>query len=180
MNNLPALSLVIGGAASGKSDFAERLVTGASTSRCYIATGQAFDAEMAAKIARHKKTRENGGWKTIEEPVALAEALSNCSDGASILIDCATMWLSNLLMAKADLEAETSRLLAALGSTQHRIVIVSNETGQGIVPDNKLARQFRQEQGQLNRRLAAQAELVVQVTVGLPQVLKGALPEGVQ
>ena len=176
MGKLPSLTLVIGGAASGKSDFAEHLVIKERATRVYLATGQAFDDEMADKIARHKRARAGDGWQTVEEPTDLKGALSSLPAGAATLLDCATMWLTNLIMDGADIAVETGELLAALSQVRGPVVIVSNETGHGIVPDNKLARRFRQEQGQLNRQLAAQADLVVQVTVGLPRVLKGALP----
>ncbi|MEM9582812.1 MAG: bifunctional adenosylcobinamide kinase/adenosylcobinamide-phosphate guanylyltransferase [Pseudomonadota bacterium] len=178
MCNLPGLTLVIGGAASGKSDFAESLVLSCGERRTYIATAQAFDSEMQAKIARHRATRADAGWVTLEEPKDVVGAIARAETGSVILLDCATLWLSNLLMANSDVGHETAELLDALSIHKDPVVIVSNETGQGIVPENKLARRFRQEQGLLNRRLAAQAGLVVQVTVGLPQVLKGRLPEG--
>lgn len=178
MYHLPALTLVVGGASSGKSDFAEQLVISAGRPKLYIATAQAFDAEMAAKIAKHQQARAEDGWATIEEPTALAQALSAQPPDGVVLVDCATLWLTNLIMAEADIASETDTLLAALADAACPVIVVSNETGQGIVPENRMARAFRQHQGLLNRRLAAQAGLVVQVTVGLPHALKGTLPEG--
>lgn len=180
MSVLPALTLVVGGAASGKSDVAERLVTASDDAPYYIATGQAFDAEMTNKIEHHRIARAGDGWTTIEEPLRLAEAMSSVPRGHAILIDCATLWLTNLLIAEEDVALQTAHLLDALSRLSQPVVIVSNEIGQGIVPDNKLARQFRQEQGLLNRKIATHADLVVQVIVGLPQVIKGKLPEALQ
>lgn len=176
MSTLPALTLVIGGAASGKSDFAESLAMHSTGPRHYIATAQAFDAEMTAKIERHKAARADAGWQTIEEPLAVADALAALTGGV-ILIDCATLWLSNLMMNEADIADHTNQLIEALAGQHPPIVIVSNEVGHGVVPDNKLARVFREEQGVLNRKLAAKADLVVQVTVGIPHVLKGTMPD---
>lgn len=170
---------MFGGAASGKSSFAERLLRSAGRPLFYIATAQAFDAEMAAKIDAHKTARATDGWTTIEEPMDVASVLARISSDGVVLLDCATVWLSNIMLQDADLLAAEDRLLNALSAASLPIVVVSNETGQGIVPDNKLARTFREAQGKLNQRLAAQADLVVHVTVGLPQVLKGQLPEGV-
>ncbi|GAB4558212.1 MAG: hypothetical protein Tsb0024_22630 [Ruegeria sp.] len=116
------------------------------------------------------------GWHTIEAPMDLCPALAGLSPDQVCLIDCATMWLSNHLLADSDLEQEQAALLAALRACPAQIVIVSNEVGHGVVPDNALARKFREAQGRLNIALAAQADLVVQVIAGLPQVLKGQLP----
>lgn len=178
MSSLPPLTLVTGGAASGKSDFAESLVRASSRPRFYVATAQAFDEEMDAKIEAHKLTRSEDGWTTFEEPLDLAGALPELPEGGVALLDCVTMWLSNLMLQNADLESEAEKLMSALQKLPYPLVIVTNEVGQGVVPDNALARRFRQAQGTLNRMIAARAELVVQVTVGLPLVLKGTLPEG--
>jgi len=173
---LPNLTLVLGGAASGKSCFAEGLVTSSGRAPVYIATAQAWDAEMAARIAAHRDARAGAGWRTLEEPAALPAALAAVTAGEAVLIDCATLWLSNLMLADADLPPAETALIAALAACPAPVVIVSNEVGQGIVPDNALARRFRDAQGGLNRRLAARAGLVVAVMAGLPLVLKGALP----
>jgi adenosylcobinamide kinase/adenosylcobinamide-phosphate guanylyltransferase len=172
---LPKLSLVLGGAASGKSDLAERLVEGSGRPPVYIATGQAHDAEMARKISRHRD-RRGPGWQTLEAPLEVAAALPDLPAECAALLDCATFWLSNHMFADSDVEAETARLLAALAATPAPVVVVSNEVGQGIVPENALARRFRNAQGRLNRQLAAEAQLVVGVMAGLPIVLKGEAP----
>lgn len=166
------LSLVIGGARSGKSRFAETLVTGTGRPRIYVATADAWDDEMRARIIRHKSDRGEG-WTTIESPRDLCGTLAKVPADHVVLVDCATLWLTNHLLADADLDAETDRLLAALATCAAPVVVVSNEVGWSIVPDNALARQFRDAQGRLNQRLAAQAETVVAVMAGLPMVLKG-------
>jgi adenosylcobinamide kinase/adenosylcobinamide-phosphate guanylyltransferase len=173
--SLPALSLVIGGARSGKSTFAEGLVTATPRPRRYIATAEAWDDEMRDRIARHRQDR-GADWLTVEAPLDLAAALAKAEPGEVVLVDCATLWLTNHMLADHDLNAKTGELLTALASCAAPVVMVSNETGWGIVPENALARRFRDEQGRLNQRLAAQAGLVVTVIAGLPMVLKGQLP----
>jgi adenosylcobinamide kinase/adenosylcobinamide-phosphate guanylyltransferase len=172
---LPNLTIVLGGAASGKSAYAETLIESTGKSKTYLATAQAFDAEMGAKIDRHKTLRGNG-WKTIETPLDVGPALSARTSREAVLLDCATMWLSNQLMAGADIAPVQTAFLNGLSSCPAPVVIVSNEVGHGIVPDNALARQFREAQGRLNIALAAQADLVVLVVAGLPLALKGHLP----
>ena len=168
---------MIGGARSGKSGFAERLARLGAAPHHYIATAEAWDDEMRERIARHRADR-GAGWLTHEAPRDLAGVLGRTRDG-TVLVDCATLWLSNTLLADADVEAECTGLLAALAACRAPVVVVTNEVGWGIVPDNALARAFRDAQGRLNQRLAGQAGLVVAVMAGLPLVLKGALPEGV-
>ena len=177
MGVIPHISMVIGGAASGKSDFAEQLVIGTGLPRTYIATAQAFDAEMRTKIARHQQTRSGLGWQTVEEPVDLPAALSAQATGTAILLDCATLWLSNLLLAEADISRASDQFFVQLERQTGPVTIVTNELGYGIVPENNLARTFVDIQGRFNQRLARRAELVVQVTAGLPLALKGQLPE---
>ncbi|NNK77699.1 MAG: bifunctional adenosylcobinamide kinase/adenosylcobinamide-phosphate guanylyltransferase [Litoreibacter sp.] len=177
MPSIPALTLVIGGASSGKSAFAERLVIAAGTERCYIATAQAFDDEMREKIILHQNDRAAHGWKTEEAPLDPGAVIGGLGTDQTALLDCATMWLNNLFMAEADLDAAFEGLVAVLAGARAPVVVVTNEVGLGIVPENALARQFRQAQGRLNAMLAARAGLVVQVTAGLPLVLKGHLPE---
>ena len=172
---LPRLSLVLGGAASGKSRFAEGLVNGSGLAPVYIATAQVWDDEMAAKVAAHKAQR-GAGWQTIEEPVEVGRALDGITAGQAVLLDCATLWLSNLILSDADIAAAESALFQSLAACPAPVVIVSNEVGQGIVPDNALARRFRNAQGALNQRIAATAGLVVLVAAGLPLLLKGELP----
>lgn len=172
---LPPLSLVIGGARSGKSAFAEGLVTGTRRPRRYIATAEAWDDEMRARIAQHRSDR-GAGWITAEAPLDLCGALAEAQPDEVVLVDCATLWLTNHLLADHDLAAETASLLAALAACTAPVVIVSNEVGWSIVPENALARRFRDDQGRLNQRLAQVAGLVVTVIAGLPLVLKGTLP----
>ena len=175
MADLPKLTFVLGGASSGKSAFAERLVVNTNAPKTYLATSQVFDDEMAEKVRLHIDARGQN-WRTIEEPLDMAKALSDTTAGDVVLLDCASMWLTNHLMADTDLETETETLMTALSNCPSRIVVVSNEVGMGIVPDNALARRFRIEQGKLNQRLAAASDLAVFVVAGLPQVLKGQLP----
>jgi len=172
---LPRLTLILGGASSGKSTFAEGLVTGAGSDRIYVATAQVFDAEMQAKIDRHRNMRGEG-WDTVEAAFDLGPALSSAREGQVVLLDCATMWLSNHMLAENDLDVAEAALITALNTSGAPIVIVSNEVGLSVVPENALARRFRDAQGRLNQRLAAKADLVVNVIAGLPQVLKGQLP----
>lgn len=172
---LPNLVLVLGGAASGKSAFAEKIIVDSGLDRIYIATSQIWDDEMADKVEAHRLSRGQG-WTTIETPMAVDEALHRCPAGAAVLIDCATMWLSNLMLTDNDVAAAEQALFAALAVAPGPVVMVSNELGQGIVPENPLARAFRQAHGRLNQRLAAAADLVVLVTAGLPMALKGQLP----
>lgn len=172
---LPPLTLVVGGARSGKSRFAEGLISATQRPRRYIATAQAWDEEMRARIAQHQRDR-GGDWVTVEAPLDLPAALTSARPDEAVLLDCATLWLTNHLLAEHDLSGETEALIAALAACPAPVVIVSNEVGWGIVPENALARRFRDEQGRLNQRLAAAAGLVVTVIAGLPMVLKGQLP----
>jgi adenosylcobinamide kinase/adenosylcobinamide-phosphate guanylyltransferase len=173
--SLPRLTLVIGGARSGKSTFAESLITATARPRRYIATAEAWDDEMRTRIAQHQRDR-GGDWLTIEAPLDLAAALAAARPAEVVLVDCATLWLTNHLLADHDLPTLTEALIAALATCPAPVVIVSNEVGWGIVPDNALARRFRDEQGRLNQRLAAAADLVVTVIAGLPLALKGTIP----
>ncbi len=177
MWNLPGLSLVVGGARSGKSRLAERLVTGTGRRRHYIATAQAWDDEMRAKIAAHRADR-GADWLTHEAPRDLGAVLADVPAGDVVLLDCATLWLTNVVLAEADVTAECAGLLVALAGCKAPVVVVSNEVGWGIVPDNALARAFRNHQGRLNQQIAAEAGLVLGVMAGLPMMLKGALPAG--
>lgn len=172
---LHKLTFVLGGAASGKSVFAETLVIGTARPRVYLATAQAFDAEMTTKIAAHRAQR-GSGWITAEEPLDIAPVLARQPADHIVLLDCVTLWLSNVMLAGRDLTAQSDALLAALAACKCPVVVVSNEVGMGVVPDNDMARQFRSAQGRINARLAAQADTAVVVMAGLPLVLKGALP----
>lgn len=171
---LPALTLVIGGARSGKSRFAEGLVTQTTLPRHYIATAEAWDDEMHARIAHHQTDR-GADWKTWNAPRNVAGVLAQIPPVHAVLLDCATLWLTNHLLADADIAVESAGLLAALAACSAPVVIVSNEVGWGIVPENALARAFRDHQGRLNQQIAAQAGLVVAVMAGLPMVLKGTM-----
>ncbi len=164
---LSKFTFVLGGAASGKSLYAESLVTATGAPRVYIATGEAWDDEMRAKIAAHVDQR-GPGWRTLEAPLDLAPALASVTADEVALLDCATMWMSNHLLAENSLEAETARLLDALAACKGKLVVVSNEVGMGIVPRKCPRRRFRDAQGRLNKRLAAAADTVLFVAAGLP------------
>ena len=168
------VTCVIGGAASGKSAFAEQLTRSRNKPMTYIATSRVLDEEMRTKVAIHA-ARRGGDWSVVEAPLDPGAALRSLGGQDVALIDCATMWLTNHLMDGSSVVAGQARLIAALDATAAEVVIVTNEVGQGIVPDNALTRQFREAQGRLNIALAARADLVVQVVAGLPNVLKGQL-----
>jgi adenosylcobinamide kinase/adenosylcobinamide-phosphate guanylyltransferase len=164
-------TLVLGGACSGKSAYAERLVLQSGFTPIYIATATAGDGEMGERIAHHRD-RRGPGWLTIEEPLALVATLQReAAQGRAILVDCLTLWLSNLMFAERAIEAETEALCAAL-ATLPAIVLVSNEIGMGLVPDTPLGRRFRDAQGRLNQAVAAAIPSVVFVAAGLPLALK--------
>jgi adenosylcobinamide kinase/adenosylcobinamide-phosphate guanylyltransferase len=169
------LTLVLGGARSGKSKYAESLITALPPPWVYVATAEALDAEMAERIAVHR-ARRGGDWRTIEAPHDLAGALA-APAGAPVLVDCLTLWLSNRMLAQADVDADTDRLEDALDRRASPAVLVSNEVGFGIVPDNALARRFRDLQGRLNQRMAARADRVVLMVAGLPLTVKGTPEE---
>jgi len=167
------LVLVLGGARSGKSVYAEglvRAVAGARGAALYLATAEPGDGEMRRRIARHRD-RRGKNWRTLETPLGIAAAIADAH--APMLVDCLTLWLSNLMFAKRDIDAETQALLGALEKRRAPVVLVSNEVGLGIVPDNKLARDFRDHAGRLHQAVAAIATDVVFVAAGLPLALKG-------
>lgn len=166
------LTLVLGGAASGKSAYAEQTIRAYARPKVYIATAQAFDDEMKDKIRRHREDRGDG-WMTIEAPITLAEACLGVPPDHTILIDCLTLWLTNLMLAEADIDSAQTRLFDALDMRKGPVVLVSNEVGQGIVPEHALSRRFREAQGRLNILAAARSDRVVQVVAGLPNILKG-------
>ncbi|MER9971885.1 bifunctional adenosylcobinamide kinase/adenosylcobinamide-phosphate guanylyltransferase [Mesorhizobium sp. M0060] len=167
-----ALTLVIGGARSGKSAHAERLVTACPAPWSYIATAQAYDEEMHQRIALHRSRRGGAGWTTIEAPLDLAGAIEALPDGRPVLIDCLTLWLTNQMLAEHDFEAECQKLADVLSRQRGPWFVVSNEVGQGIVPDNALARQFRDAAGRLNQDVAAVADTVLLMVAGLPLKVK--------
>jgi adenosylcobinamide kinase/adenosylcobinamide-phosphate guanylyltransferase len=165
--------LVLGGARSGKSAHAERLARETGFSRVYIATAQAFDDEMRVRIARHKADRASDGWLTIEEPIGLAAAIArHTSPDAVVLVDCLTLWLSNIMLGERDVSRMQAALLSVLDGARGPVILVSNEVGLGIVPETKLGRDFRDAQGRLNQAVAAIASHVVFVAAGLPLNLK--------
>lgn len=167
----PGLTLVLGGARSGKSRFAEGLVTALPPPWLYVATAQALDAEMADRIADHQGRRA-AGWDTAEAPLDLVAALDAAPPGRPVLVDCLTLWLSNVLLAGRDVEAESARLADRLARPSGPLVAVANEVGLGVVPDNALARRFRDAAGWLNQRVAAVAGRVVLTVAGLPVEVK--------
>lgn len=174
MNKLSNLTFILGAAASGKSKFAENLCETTGLNKIYVATAQAFDDEMVHKINRHLAQRGDN-WTTIEAPLDVAKALDTATSSDVVLLDCATLWLTNVILGDHDLDAQSALLLAALSRCAAPVVVVSNEVGMGIVPDNALSRKFRNAQGRLNQDIAARADTVVAVMAGLPMVLKGAV-----
>ncbi|MGC9270113.1 bifunctional adenosylcobinamide kinase/adenosylcobinamide-phosphate guanylyltransferase [Acidiphilium sp.] len=166
----PTITLILGGARCGKSRHAEALLTAHPAPWHYIATAQAFDDEMRDRIARHR-ARRDAGWHTIEAPLDLATPLT-ANPATPVLIDCLTLWLTNLLLAGADLATATATLAAALRARTAPSILVGSEVGLGIVPDNALARRFRDEAGLLHQHLAAQADRVILMVAGLPLTVK--------
>ena len=171
-HSLPPLTLVLGGARSGKSAYAESLVAGPGA--VYVATAQAIDDEMRDRIDRHR-TRRREEWKTVEAPLDLSGALeahARTASGSGVLVDCLTVWLGNLMHAGLAIDQEVRALLESLVVPAVPVVLVANEVGLGIVPENAMARAFRDHAGRLNQALAARADRVVLVTAGIPLVLK--------
>jgi len=169
---LPRTALVLGGARSGKSRFAENLAENTGLRKVYVATGAAHDGEMAQRIALHRDQR-GPSWKTVEEQVDLAGVLvGECSLDRVVLVDCLTLWLSNILFADKDLSRETERLCATVSRLDGPCILVSNEVGMGIVPENRLSRSFRDAQGRLNQAMAEVCRQVVFVAAGQPLLLQ--------
>jgi adenosylcobinamide kinase / adenosylcobinamide-phosphate guanylyltransferase len=166
------LTLVLGGARSGKSRYAERLVMALPSPWLYVATAEARDSEMVERVAVHQAQR-GPGWTTVETPRDIAGALA-ANANTPALVDCLTLWLSNVLLADADVDAEIEHLDGALARTAAPVVLVANEVGSGIVPDNALGRRFRDLQGLLNQRIAVRADRVFLVVAGLSLTLKGS------
>lgn len=166
------LTFVLGGARSGKSRHAEALVERLPSPWTYIATAEAYDDEMVERIALHR-SRRGAGWETIDAPHHLGASLLTVPPERPVLIDCLTLWLTNRMLDEADIDMESAVLEAALLAREGPLVVVSNEVGLGIVPDNALARRFRDEQGRLNQRIAAFADEVVLMVAGLPLKVKG-------
>jgi adenosylcobinamide kinase/adenosylcobinamide-phosphate guanylyltransferase len=170
---LPPITLVLGGARSGKSRYAERLVEQAAARGTYCATAEARDGEMAERIAAHR-ARRGPFWRTVEAPLALAPTIAaEAAAARPVLVDCLTLWLSNMLLAGKQPEQEASALCRRLRAAGGPVVLVSNEVGMGLVPETPLGRRFRDAAGWLNQEVAALADRVVFVAAGLPLVLKG-------
>lgn len=168
-----SVSLILGGARSGKSARALALAEATAPTRRFIATAEAWDAEMAERIARHQEER-GAGWSTIEAPLDLVAAIAaGRSPAAVCVVDCLTLWLSNLMHHGRDVAAETEALCAAIRAGAGPLILVSNEVGLGLVPETPLGRRFRDAQGRLNQRVAAVADRVEFVAAGLPIALKG-------
>ena len=163
-----AYTLVLGGARSGKSRFAQRAAEAAATGTKPIAivTAQVYDEEMAERVAKHQAERGDT-WSTIEAPLELPQAIKALKAGDVAVIDCMTLWLTNLMLSEQDIGLQSQRLLDALTTTPAQIWIVSNEVGWGIVPDNALARRFRDEAGRLNQLLARDAQEAVLIVAGM-------------
>lgn len=167
-----SLTYILGGARSGKTSYALREAQAMGGRLVMIATAEALDGEMADRIARHQVER-GGNWETVEAPRELAAAVRALGPGDTAVIDCLTLWLTNLMLDDANLSLAIVDLVAALAACPARVLAISNEVGQGIVPDNALARRFRDEAGWMNQALAAAADRAVLVSAGLPLVLKG-------
>jgi len=164
------VSLILGGARSGKS---ARALALAAPPHVFIATAEALDGEMRERIVRHQAER-GADWRLVEEPLELAEAVrANAAAGVTLVVDCLTLWLSNLMHREGDVAAATGDLIAALAAAPGRVVLVSNEVGMGLAPMTALGREFRDAQGRLNQQIAAVADHVEFVAAGLPLVLKG-------
>ena len=168
----PFSLLLLGGARSGKSALGERLVAESGRRPVYVATAQAFDGEMEERIAHHRQ-RRGEGWLTVEEPLHLARVLrERAREGDAVLVDCLTLWLTNLMAAGRSAETDVADLIDAIAESRAAIVLISNEVGWGIVPDNALARRFRDEAGRMHQHLAERIDAVAAVMAGLPMVLK--------
>lgn len=167
------LTLVLGGARSGKSRRAQLLCEALSDARVFIATAEPFDNEMAERIAQHRLDR-GSSWQTVEAPLDIVEAIRGASSSSAVcLVDCLTLWLSNLMHTDRDVDTEISKLLGFLENATGAVVFVSNEVGMGLVPETPLGREFRDLQGRLNQRVASICDYVEFVAAGLPITLKG-------
>ena len=170
---MSSATFILGGARSGKSRFAENLITDTGLERHYLATGRAWDDEMRARIEQHRADR-GPSWQTHEEPLQLAEHLAAIDgEGRAILVDCLTLWVTNLMMDERDVAAESAVLAAWLPKAKARLVLVSNEVGLGIVPENRMARDFRDHAGRLHQMIAGCAADVYFIAAGLPLKMKG-------
>ncbi len=172
---LTPLSLIIGGARSGKSAFAERMVTTHATyvgqQPVYLATAEPSDVEMVERI-RHHRNRRGSQWRTVERSIEIASALNSFPKGTPVLLDCLTLWLSNVLLAGRNSTAGTAELLAGLKAAHGPVVVVSNDVGSGTVPENAITRFFRDQSGYINQKVASMARCVIMMNAGLPLLLK--------
>lgn len=167
--------LILGGARSGKSHYAEQLARQINDNVIYIATAQGNDSEMQQRIHQHQKSRPTH-WKTVEEPIFLADTLlQHDHAGNVLLVDCLTLWLNNLLCKEDDqlLQQQLAHLLEILPRLKSTVILVSNEVGMGVIPLGKLSRLFVDQSGYLHQKIAAQVEHVVLMHVGIPQFIKG-------
>lgn len=171
LTEVGSLTLVLGGARSGKSRHAESLVESLAPPWTYVATAQAYDEEMEERI-RHHRLRRQGNWETIEAPLHLETALAAVPRGRPLLLDCLTLWLTNVMLGGGDVEEASLRLAELLGRPHGPWVVVSNEVGLGIVPDNALSRQFRDAAGRLNQMVAGKAESVFFMVAGIAMKVK--------
>jgi adenosylcobinamide kinase / adenosylcobinamide-phosphate guanylyltransferase len=173
MSAAAKIVLVIGGARSGKSAFAEGLAAKSGLAKVYVATGQAFDREMSDRIDLHK-ARRGPDWENVEDPFDLAGVLKDAAgEGKAVLVDCLTLWVTNLMLEQKDVHAEADALLELLPSLEGQVIFVSSEVGLGIVPDNYMARAFRDHSGRLHQQIAALSDEVYFVAAGLPLKMKG-------
>jgi adenosylcobinamide kinase / adenosylcobinamide-phosphate guanylyltransferase len=170
MAGVSNVTLVLGGARSGKSRYAENLIAALPPPWIYVATAEAQDHEMAARIRVHR-ARRGPSWRTIEAPRDLVTALAD-RENMPVLVDCLTLWLSNLMLAEADIDAAVESLEQSLAAANAPVALVANEVGSWIVPDHPLGRKFRDLQGTLNQRIAARADRVVLMVAGLPLLVK--------
>ena len=172
----PKVMLLTGGARAGKSRYAERLMLARPARHAVIATAVAGDEEMKQRILRHKAERDPS-WEVFEQPISIRAAIRNAArQDRIVLLDCLTLWISNLMAEKRDIEVEVQGLVGTLHIAAGPVIIVSNEVGLGIVPDNPLARAFRDHLGRANQAVAAAADCAVLMTAGIPLALKGTLP----
>jgi len=172
-NENAKITFVLGGARSGKSSFAEKLVEDSGLQPVYLATGRAFDKEMESRISIHRD-RRGSEWQTVEEPLDLVGALEkHAGHDRFVLVDCLTLWITNLMMAEQNIATETKTLIAALPKLSGPVVFVSNEVGLGIVPENRMAREFRDHAGFLHQAVASVADEVYFMAAGLPLKMKG-------
>jgi adenosylcobinamide kinase/adenosylcobinamide-phosphate guanylyltransferase len=172
----PKIMLITGGARAGKSRYAERLMRARAGRHAVVATAVAGDAEMAERIARHKAEREKS-WEVIEQPISLRAAIRNAArPDRIVLVDCLTLWISNLMAERREMEHEIAGLVGTLQNAAGPVIVVTNEVGFGIVPDNALARAYRDHLGRANQAVAAAADCVLLMVAGIPLALKGEVP----